>query len=386
MLSAAFTIGLYVVGHFNADLAHFENVVASPAAAWLAKAMYYLLPNLAPFDVKLAVVHGQPVAAGYVAADGGYGVLYMAAMITLAYADLRAAGFQVAMRRRAGAQAVRPAGRSPGAADRGRVLLGRGPVAAGRPRPRTAQPDIESDLLYVRAGAGRSAARAGVRRAAGRHLLDSRDSALRRHAAVDEAGQAVPLLYPLLDLTTDLDPRFTVAYRFGAIFLAEPSPDGPGRADLAIGLLEKGLRADPRSGSTRRTPASSTTGGCRTTRPRRRGSIAPRASRVRPGGCARWRRRRSPQGGDRRSSRQLWRQLYETSEHEWVRNNAQLKLAQLDALDQMDALAAIVRRYTAATGRFPESWAAIGRGLAPRSPDRSSGHRVRARLGRSPAA
>jgi ABC-type transport system involved in multi-copper enzyme maturation permease subunit len=84
MLSAAFTIGLYVVGHFNADLAHFENVVASPAAAWLAKAMYFLLPNLAPFDVKLAVVHGQPIAAGFVALTAGYGVLYVAAMLTLA--------------------------------------------------------------------------------------------------------------------------------------------------------------------------------------------------------------------------------------------------------------------------------------------------------------
>jgi ABC-type transport system involved in multi-copper enzyme maturation permease subunit len=84
LLSAAFTIGLYVVGHFNADLAHFENVVSSPSAAWLAKAMYYLLPNLAPFDVKLAVVHGQPIAAGFVALTAGYGVLYMAAMITLA--------------------------------------------------------------------------------------------------------------------------------------------------------------------------------------------------------------------------------------------------------------------------------------------------------------
>ena len=84
MLSAAFTFGLYVVGHFNADLAHFENVVNSPSAAWLAKAMYYLLPNLAPFDVKTAVVHGQAVPAGFVLLTAGYGVLYVAAMITLA--------------------------------------------------------------------------------------------------------------------------------------------------------------------------------------------------------------------------------------------------------------------------------------------------------------
>jgi ABC-type transport system involved in multi-copper enzyme maturation permease subunit len=84
MMSAAFTFGLYVVGHFNADLAHFENVVASPVAAWLGKALYYILPNLAPFDVKTAVVHGQPVSAAYIALTAGYGVLYIGAMLALA--------------------------------------------------------------------------------------------------------------------------------------------------------------------------------------------------------------------------------------------------------------------------------------------------------------
>ena len=54
------------------------------------------------------------------------------------------------------------------------------------------------------------------------------------------------LLYPLLDLTTSLDPYFNVAYRFGAIFLAEKPPAGPGRGDQAIALLQKGLRAQPR--------------------------------------------------------------------------------------------------------------------------------------------
>ncbi len=54
------------------------------------------------------------------------------------------------------------------------------------------------------------------------------------------------LLYPLLDLTTTLDPHFAVAYQFGAIFLAEPAPDGAARLDLAISLLEKGLRVEPR--------------------------------------------------------------------------------------------------------------------------------------------
>ena len=54
------------------------------------------------------------------------------------------------------------------------------------------------------------------------------------------------LLSPLLDLTTALDPHFQVAYQFGAIFLAEPPPDGMGRIDLAMALLEKGLRVESR--------------------------------------------------------------------------------------------------------------------------------------------
>src|SRR5262245_4618103 len=65
-LSIAFTLALYAAGHFNDDLKHFETVVDSRPAAWLARALYYLLPNLAPFDVKAAVVHGHTVSAGYI--------------------------------------------------------------------------------------------------------------------------------------------------------------------------------------------------------------------------------------------------------------------------------------------------------------------------------
>ena len=54
------------------------------------------------------------------------------------------------------------------------------------------------------------------------------------------------LLYPLLDVTTSLDPSFNIAYRFGSIFLAEEYPLGPGRPELAIKLLDKGFAANPR--------------------------------------------------------------------------------------------------------------------------------------------
>jgi hypothetical protein len=62
---------------------------------------------------------------------------------------------------------------------------------------------------------------------------------------LNEPRVSFDLLYPLLDITTTLDPQFNIAYRFGAIFLSESYPHGPNRPDLAVTLLEKGLRASP---------------------------------------------------------------------------------------------------------------------------------------------
>jgi ABC-type transport system involved in multi-copper enzyme maturation permease subunit len=81
ILSAAFTFGFYVVGHFSAELRNFQDVVDSPAAARVARGLYWVLPNLAPFDVKASVVHGQPVTLGYVGLTTAYGVLYIAMLL-----------------------------------------------------------------------------------------------------------------------------------------------------------------------------------------------------------------------------------------------------------------------------------------------------------------
>jgi len=53
------------------------------------------------------------------------------------------------------------------------------------------------------------------------------------------------LLWPLLDVATTLDPNLLVAYRFGSMFLSEPRPGGAGRPDLAIELINRGIRANP---------------------------------------------------------------------------------------------------------------------------------------------
>ena len=59
-------------------------------------------------------------------------------------------------------------------------------------------------------------------------------------------GEAnMELLWPLLDITTTLDPNLLVAYRFGAVFLSQRAPGGAGRPDLAVELILRGIQANP---------------------------------------------------------------------------------------------------------------------------------------------
>ena len=52
ILSAAFTFGLFIVGHFSGDLRNFDQFVDSELAARVARGLYWILPDLAQFDVK----------------------------------------------------------------------------------------------------------------------------------------------------------------------------------------------------------------------------------------------------------------------------------------------------------------------------------------------
>ena len=59
-------------------------------------------------------------------------------------------------------------------------------------------------------------------------------------------GQAnLELLWPLLDITTTLDPHLLIAYRFGAMFLSQAPPTGAGRTDLAVQLIQRGIKENP---------------------------------------------------------------------------------------------------------------------------------------------
>ena len=144
------------------------------------------------------------------------------------------------------------------------------------------------------------------------------------------------LLYPLLDLTTTLDPYFSISYRFGAIFLGEAYPDGPGRPDLAIALLRKGLAAQPNKWQYMQDLGFVNYWHLRDYKAA--ADAFQRASEM--PGAPNWLRPLAAvtlaEGGHRSASRAIWEQLAQ-AEEEWLRGAARLRLSQLDAMDIMEA-------------------------------------------------
>ena len=173
------------------------------------------------------------------------------------------------------------------------------------------------------------------------------------------AAGAFELLQPLLDLTTTLDPHFTVAYRFGAFFLSQPPPGGPGQPEQAIALLQKGLKADPTrwqyahdigfvylwhfdDAATLKLAAQ----------------WFDRAARM--PNAPNWLRpvvTTTMAGADREAARASLRELEASADQVWLRRYAQRTLLQLKAMDDIDQLQALVDRYRDAHHVASVTWA-----------------------------
>jgi hypothetical protein len=229
------------------------------------------------------------------------------------------------------------------------------------PPPRAAE-----DALYVTSGktvqrltAGYSALAADLYWIRAIQYYGGVKLRLQQAPAASQAASGAPadyaVLYPLLDLTTTLDPRFNIAYRFGAIFLAEPYPAGAERPDLAIRLLEKGLAARPDKWEYMQDigfvhywwrhdyPAAA--------------GWFDRASRVEgaPWFLKSLAATTLAEGGDRGSSRTMWQAIRESAEIDWLRNEADRRLMQLDAADFIDQVQGEVSRARSG-GVLASSW------------------------------
>lgn len=187
-------------------------------------------------------------------------------------------------------------------------------------------------------------------------------------------GVRYDLLYPLLDLTTSLDPRFSIAYRFGAFFLSEQAPGGAGRPDLAVRLLEKAIAANPE----------------RWEYPHDIGFVYYRQGDYTK--AAEWFRRAAAvpgatnwleplaavtlaTGGDVHASRLLWQNLLATSDQQWIQRTAERRLEQLDAIDQVRRLEQLTAEYERRHGDPPATWDDLVRdGAVPGTPVDPAGY------------
>ena len=164
------------------------------------------------------------------------------------------------------------------------------------------------------------------------------------------------LLYPLLDVATSLDPQFNIAYRFGAIFLAQGGERVLGRPDLAIKLLDKGTAQNPRKWQYLYDKAFVYYWALLDYKSAAHwfaeAAKVPRSPEWMPGLAGYMLAR----GGDRQSSRFLFTQLLENAEHEYMRTTARWRLGQLDVLDTIDQLNPLLDRYEQVTGTRATSW------------------------------
>jgi ABC-type transport system involved in multi-copper enzyme maturation permease subunit len=92
MLAAVGTVILVVAGHFS-DVIRNMRQVAPGAPDWLARALYYALPNFRNFDLKSRVVHFDPVSAGDLGWITLYAVAYLAVVLGLALTVFRSREF-----------------------------------------------------------------------------------------------------------------------------------------------------------------------------------------------------------------------------------------------------------------------------------------------------
>jgi hypothetical protein len=170
-------------------------------------------------------------------------------------------------------------------------------------------------------------------------------------------SQQYNLLYPLLDITTDLDPKLTVAYEYGSVFLAQKPPNGAGQPDKAVILAEKGIRANPEFWRLnfilgfvhymdRHDPESARAAF-------EQGSKVP--------GAAPWMKvmaaRMAEHSKDINTSIALWQGVFETTSDNDVKDNAIVHLQSLLAERGIAELERMVQVYRQQTGALPTSWA-----------------------------
>ena len=160
------------------------------------------------------------------------------------------------------------------------------------------------------------------------------------------------LLYPYLNNATDLDPKFMAPYSYGATILPAIDPAH------AIALTEKGIANNPdkwrlhqylgyihwRQGDYEK--ASTVYG---------EGAQIEGS----PVFMKMMEARMKTEGGSRDTAREMYRQIAAESNDDVSRESAELRLLQIDWLDQRDLINQTLNEFRTSNGRCPASWSEL---------------------------
>lgn len=191
---------------------------------------------------------------------------------------------------------------------------------------------------------------------------------------VRAAAKDYRLLYPLLEITTELDPKLIVAYQFGANFLAPKPPEGAGQPDQAVALVEHGIRNNPDNWKLYYELGfiyyyMESKDYAKAAESFQRGTKVPNAHPFLQILAAQM----AQHAGEIQTSRMLWQTAYATTQDPMVRDNATAHLRALQVDEDVTQLEKVVATYQKRTGHLPSSMnALIGAGLlrgVPVDPD-----------------
>jgi tetratricopeptide (TPR) repeat protein len=160
------------------------------------------------------------------------------------------------------------------------------------------------------------------------------------------------LLYPYLDNATELDPRFMAAYEYGAVVL--PAID----AGEAIKLVEKGIANN----------------GCewklyhqlgyiywRLGNYEKAAEIYAEGAKIKdaPPFMKMMSAKMKSDGGSREVAREIYLRMSEESDDQRIKENAAIRLFELDSLDERDAIRAALQNFKAKNNRCANNWQEI---------------------------
>lgn len=178
----------------------------------------------------------------------------------------------------------------------------------------------------------------------GGKIMNSKDETIR----VDDLTALNPrLLYPYLENATELDPKFKAAYSFGAVVLPGIDPE------KAIELTEKGIRNNPENWRLYQYLGYIH---WRRKNFQKAAETYDKGSRI-PGSPPFMRQMvaaMNAAAGSRETARAIYQQMLSESEDEQSKANAQLRLHEIDSLEETEAVNKTLADSRERNGRCPQ--------------------------------